>query len=216
MLRSETTSYMNSAAVNRSSFGQTQHLLKAAKRGDGRAFDQLIITYRNRLLKVALRIIGNLEDAEDAVQSACMKAFVKLPFFREEASFYTWLCRITANECLSHLRSQKHWTGTVSIDQDSGESNASLELPDLSVDPETAYRTKELSGHLHRAIGHLSARWQQVLRMRHFEELSELEIGAALQMSRACVKTANYRAKKRLRRHLSASTREFVPHCVGA
>jgi RNA polymerase sigma-70 factor, ECF subfamily len=205
---------MSSVAVNRIGFGETPHLLKAAKNGDERAFNELILSYRSRALKIALRIVGNLDDAEDAVQSACMKAFVKLPLFREEASFYTWLCRITANECLSHLRSRKHWLGTISIDQESGESTATLELPDLGVDPETAYRSKESSQHLHRAIGRLSQRWQQVLRMRHFDGLSELEIGAALQMSRACVKTASYRAKKRLRRHLSTSTREFVRHCV--
>jgi len=202
---------MNSIAAKRIGFGETQHLLKAAKGGDERAFSQLILMYRNRALKVALRIIGNAEDAEDAVQTACMKAFLKLPLFREEASFYTWLCRITANECLSQLRSRKHWTGTISIDQETGESNQSFELPDLNVDPENAYHSKELSGHLHRAIGRLSTRWQQIVRMRHFEERSELEIGAALQMSRACVKTAGYRAKKRLRRHLSAFAAQPSP-----
>ena len=195
---------MNSIAAKRIGLDDTQQLLKAAKQGDERAFTQLIMMYRNRALKVALRIVGNAEDAEDAVQTACLKAFLKLPLFREEASFYTWLCRITANECLSQLRSRKHWTNVISIDHETGESNQSFELPDLKVDPETAYHSKELSGHLHRAIGRLSTRWQQILRMRHFEERSELEIGSALQMSRACVKTAGYRAKKRLRRHLSA------------
>lgn len=204
---------MNSIAAERIGLGETQYLLKAAKDGDQRAFDQLILMYRNRAFKVALRIVGNIEDAEDAVQTACMKAFLKLPLFREEASFYTWLCRITANECLSHLRSRKHWNGTISIDQEPGESNQSFELPDLSVDPETAYHAKELSGHLHRAIDRLSPRWQTVVRMRHFEERSENEIGAALHMSRACVKTAGYRAKKRLRRHLSAVDAQPVPRC---
>jgi RNA polymerase sigma-70 factor (ECF subfamily) len=202
---------MNSLAASRIGFAETQHLLKAAKAGDERAFTQLIVMYRNRVLKVALRIIGNAEDAEDAVQTACMKAFVKLPLFREEASFYTWLCRITANECLSQLRSRKHWNGVISIDQETGESNQSFELPDPNVDPETAYRSKEVSGHLHRAIGRLSPRWQQIVRMRHLEERSELEIGAALQMSRACVKTAGYRAKKRLRRHLSSLAAQPFP-----
>lgn len=204
---------MNSLAAKRVGLGQTQNLLKAAKNGDQRAFEELILMYRHRALKVALRITGNTEDAEDAVQTACMKAFVKLPLFREEASFYTWLCRITANECLSQLRSRKHWIGIISIDQETSESNQALELPDHSVDPESAYRAKELSGHLHRAIGRLSSRWQYVVRMRHLEERSELEIGAALGMSRACVKTAGYRAKKRLRRHLSAFAVPPVPDC---
>ena len=206
---------MNSIAAKRTGFGETQHLLSAAKHGDQHAFDQLILIYRNRALKVALRIVGNTEDAEDAVQTACMKAFLKLPLFREEASFYTWLCRITANECLSYLRSRKHWIGTFSIDQETSESNQSFDLPDLGVDPETAYHAKELSGHLHRAIDRLSPRWQTVVRMRHFEERSENEIGAALHMSRACVKTAGYRAKKRLRRHLSTFAAQSVPLSCG-
>ena len=204
---------MNSIAAKRIGFGETQHLLTAAKDGDQHAFDQLIMMYRNRALKVSLRIVGNIEDAEDAVQTACMKAFLKLPLFREEASFYTWLCRITANECLSHLRSSKHWNRAISIDQETGDSNPPLELPDLTVDPETAYHAQELSGHLHRAIDRLSPRWQTVIRMRHFEERSENEIGAALHMSRACVKTAGYRAKKRLRQHLNALAAQPVPRC---
>src|SRR5690349_23666914 len=127
---------MNSIAATRIGLGETQKLLSAAKDGDERAFTQLILMYRNRALKVALRIMGNTEDAEDAVQTACMKAFVKLPLFREEASFYTWFCRITANECLSQLRSRKHWIGAISLDQETGESDQTLELPDHSADPE--------------------------------------------------------------------------------
>ena len=195
-------------------FDQIQRLVKAAKDGDEWAFEQLIATYRNRLLKVASRIMGNIEDAEDAVQTASMKAFLKLPLFREESSFYTWLCRITANECLSHIRSRKPWAGTISIDQDPGQSDAILELPDTRIDPETAYQCKQLSGHLHRAIGRLSTNWQQVLRLRHLEGRSELEIASAMQVSRAWVKTASYRARKRLRRHLTASTRQLAPHSV--
>src|SRR5262245_38519974 len=208
--------HMNSVATSNIEFCQTQHLVKAAKDGDERAFEQLIATYRKRLLKVAIRIMGNTEDAEDAVQNASMKAFLKLPLFREEASFYTWLCRITTNECLSHIRSRKRWTGAISIDQDLGESNAIFELPDTRVDPETAYHSKQLSGHLHRAIGRLSTSWQQLLRLRHFEEFSEIEIAASMQVSRAWVKTASYRARKRLRRHLTPSTRQLRPICIQA
>jgi RNA polymerase sigma-70 factor, ECF subfamily len=205
---------MSSIALSSIEFDETQHLVKAAKNGDDRAFERLIATYRKRLLKVAIRIMGNIEDAEDAVQTASMKAFLKLHLFREEASFYTWLCRITANECLSHIRSRKHWAGTISIDQDLGESNAIFELPDTRVDPETAYHGKQLSGHLHRAIDRLSTRWQQVLRLRHFEEFSEIEIAANMQVSRAWVKTASYRARKRLRRHLTPSACQLRPYCI--
>ena len=193
---------------------QIKQLVKAAKNGDDRAFEQLIATYRKRLLKVALRIMSNLEDAEDAVQIASMKAFLKLPIFREEASFYTWLCRITANECLSHIRSRKPWAGTISIDHDPRDANTIFELPDIRVDPETAYYSKQLCGQLHRAMGTLSANWQKVLHLRHFEEFSELEIAGEMQVSRAWVKTSSYRARKRLRRHLTASTRSLTPCCI--
>ncbi|SRR5437762_9311667 len=205
---------MSSIALSSIEFDQIQTLVKAAKNGDDYAFEQLIAIYRKRLLKVALRIMGNIEDAEDAVQTASMKAFLKLSLFREEASFYTWLCRITANECLSHIRSRKPWAGTISIDQEPDEANALFELPDTRIDPERAYHSKQLSGHVHRAIGRLSANWQQVLRLRHFEEFSELEIASAMRVSRAWVKTASYRARKRLRRHLTPSTRQLTPCCL--
>ena len=75
-------------------------LLSDAKRGEPEAFEALCQPLRPRLLKIALRITRNREDAEDAVQDSMMRAFVHLNDFHGNSSFSTWLTRIVMNSAL--------------------------------------------------------------------------------------------------------------------
>src|SRR5690348_18031242 len=66
-------------------------LVAAAKRGDPRAFEELVLRHRQRVLAVAQRITNNREDAEDAAQESFHKAFLHLDAFQEKSRFTTWL-----------------------------------------------------------------------------------------------------------------------------
>ena len=82
-------------------------LVAAAQEGDREAFDELVrITYAESYT-LALRLMGNEEDARDVVQETYVKAFTALASFRGEASFSTWLTRIALNEAVSRLRRRK-------------------------------------------------------------------------------------------------------------
>ncbi len=84
-----------------------RELLAAHVAGDRTAFDELVVRHRDRLWAVALRTIGNPEDAADAVQNALISAYRGAASYRGDAAVTTWLHRIVVNACLDLMRRQK-------------------------------------------------------------------------------------------------------------
>ena len=82
-------------------------LIREAQRGDRSAFDSLVRRYDQPVLRLALHMLSNEQDAQDVHQEAFLKAYRHLGNFRFECSFYTWLYRIVTNLCLDHLRRRK-------------------------------------------------------------------------------------------------------------
>src|SRR5271156_5444610 len=79
-------------------------LVRQAQCGNQDAFTQLVHTYDQAVLRLALRLTGSQSDAQDIHQEAFIKAYMKLNGFRFECSFATWIYRIVTNVCLDHLR----------------------------------------------------------------------------------------------------------------
>src|ERR1043166_5398813 len=79
-------------------------LVEASQRGDVSAFEELVRRYDRKLLRIAINVTHNLDDAEEAVQDAFFKAYRNLDRFRADAKFSTWLFRIAVNESLMKLR----------------------------------------------------------------------------------------------------------------
>jgi RNA polymerase sigma-70 factor (ECF subfamily) len=82
-------------------------LLQAHVDGDAEAFGELFARHRDRLWAVAVRTMGNPEDAADALQDGLISAFRRADSFRGDAQVTTWLHRVVVNACLDRLRSQK-------------------------------------------------------------------------------------------------------------
>src|ERR1700681_2065323 len=112
-------------------------LVAAAKSGSSHAFEVLVERHARRILRVAQRVIGNREDAEDIVQQSFQKAFVHLQKFEGRSSFSTWLTRIAINEALMWLRTHRR-ARVVSMDElTKGEESALvLQIRDLGASPE--------------------------------------------------------------------------------
>ena len=86
---------------------EDDELIREAQRGDRSAFDSLVRRYDQSVLRLALHMLGNEQDAQDVHQEAFLKAYRHLGNFRFECSFYTWLYRIVTNLCLDQLRRRK-------------------------------------------------------------------------------------------------------------
>src|ERR687888_1468083 len=79
-------------------------LLAACRRGDRRAFEELVRLSHRRVYSLAYRLVGDRSDAEDVAQEAYLRMFRGIAGFREEAAFETWMHRIVANCAMTHLR----------------------------------------------------------------------------------------------------------------
>src|SRR6202051_3124542 len=82
-------------------------LIRAAQAGDQDAFEQLVRTYDQSVLRLAMNLLRSPEDARDVYQEAFLKVYRNLHQFRFDCSFHTWLYRIVTNVCLDHLRRRK-------------------------------------------------------------------------------------------------------------
>ena len=89
-------------------------LIKLVLAGDRRAFEPLVRKHERRVFRVTLAVLGNVEDAEEAMQDAFIKAYWHLDQFRGESRFTTWLTKIAVNEALQKRQARQ---GSVSLDE---------------------------------------------------------------------------------------------------
>lgn len=90
-------------------------LAARAAEGDEEAFETLLRRHGPVLLQLAVRLLGDRADAEDAVQESFLNAWRRLPGFRGDAAFLTWMYRIVTNRCLNQLRARRPTTGLDSV-----------------------------------------------------------------------------------------------------
>lgn len=179
-------------------------LLKSAKRGEPEAFEALCHSLRPRLLKIAFRITGNREDAEDAVQDSMMRAFLHLHGFHGNSSFSTWLTRIVMNSALMINRKNRS-AHQISADAlpAPDEPGLHLQIPDRSPNPEQTYVQRERKTILHRAIRRLRPRMRAVIEIAQFQELPIRETARILDISVAAAKGRFFHARAALRKSVA-------------
>lgn len=179
-------------------------LVAAAQLGNHEAFAVLVNQYQQNIYRLALRITGNHEDAEDALQEALLKAYCNLKRFQGESLFYTWLVRITMNEALMKLRrSKRNGNRQLPIDEVLPLSNDSSPITAAEPsDPEKWYAQVELREMLCSALNGISGRLSDAFVLRNVADLSIRETAATLGLSVAGVKSRLLRARGRLRQRL--------------
>jgi RNA polymerase sigma-70 factor (ECF subfamily) len=178
-------------------------LVHATKQGDMAAFEQLVKRHTAMIFRVAMHILASREDAEEVVQDAFLKAFQHLQDFEERARFSTWLTRIAVNAALMKLRSLRRAT-TVSIDQEADEgSTLADKVADWKHNPEQLYSRSELREILQRALASLPHAYRVVFLLRDVEGVSVAETAEMLGLSVPNVKARLFRARLKLREHLS-------------
>ena len=178
-----------------------KELVRAAAGGDESAFGELVRIYENKAYHLALRMVGNAEDAYDVAQDAFLAAWRGLPSFRGESGFSTWLYRLVSNAAIDHLRRTKHQRGNVSLDDE----ELNLDAPDNSPTPQEAAEEKDLKEAVAAGLRELSDDHRTVLVMREVQELSYEEIAESLQLDLGTVKSRISRARSHLRKILLQS-----------
>jgi RNA polymerase sigma factor (sigma-70 family) len=173
-------------------------LAERARRGDERAFEELVRMYQAIAFRTAYLLTGSAADAEDAAQAGFVKAWLALPRFRRGAPFKPWLLRIVANEAHNRRRS----TGRL----ESLRLRASAAIPsgDAAPSPEGAALENEQRAELLAAVERLGQRDRDILTCRYLLELSEEETAAVLDIRRGTVKSRTARALARLQAEVEA------------
>jgi len=170
-----------------------------ARGGDSEAFRLLVERHSRSVYKVAFRITGRSEDAEDVVQDTFLKAFRQLDRFEERASFGTWLHRIAWNCAVDLLRARPK--------REQGEENETLEqlgssqpgTSGGSLSPERLMASVQVSERIKAAMAHLSALERAAFVMRHYEGRTIDEISRALDIRENAAKHSIFRAVRKMR-----------------
>ncbi len=178
--------------------------IEALRQGDRAEFARFVEQYDAYVYRLALRILGNRQDAEDVLQETFIKAFKHLPSFDGRSSLSTWLYRIATNEALMLLRKEKG--GVVSLDDpypNGEEEQEPIQIVDWCCLPEETLMNAETKQMLDQAIAQLSPALRVVVILRDLQGLSTRETSQILNISEEAVKTRLSRARLQLRQWLS-------------
>ena len=179
-------------------------LVTEAKAGSAEAFEDLVNRYERKIYRLALRLTGNPQDAEDVLQETFLKAFEHLPDFRQDSRFYTWLVRIAVNEGLMKLRKRRSDKSEPMEDGVDDEGQVMpREFRDWKPNPEQLMSQEEMETLLLNAANGLPEGLRTVFFLRDVEELSTEETAEALNLTAGAVKARLFRARMRLREELA-------------
>ncbi len=184
-------------------------LIREAQAGDRTAFDALVRRYDQSVLRLALHMLGNEQDAQDVHQEAFIKAYRHLGNFRFECSFYTWLYRIVTNLCLDQLRrrkSRREDPATV-LDASGDEMDLMANVSDdrAMANPGRELDRKVMAGQISDALDKLTPRERTVFELKHYQGLKLRTIGEMLSTTEETAKNTLFRATRKLREQLKTA-----------
>lgn len=156
-----------------------------------------MLRYEKTVYNLALRMVGDRDDAFDMTQEAFIKAYGSLSSFRGDSKFSVWIYRITTNVCLDFLRSKSR-KQQVSLTVSDDDEDAQLDIPDPKADPEQQLIKKISMQSVEEGLKTLPDKQRQILVMRELGGMSYAEIGKALSLEEGTVKSRIFRARKRL------------------
>ncbi len=180
-------------------------MIRAAQRGEGDAFEQLVRTYDHNVLRMALNLLHSEEDARDVYQEVFLRVYRNLPKFRFDCAFSTWLYRIVANLCLDQIRKRKvRKEESSSVDRDGGEVDRLQFVAEERADgdPQRRLMSAEVNQRVQDVLQELTPRERVVFEMRHFQGMRLRSIGESLGVTEEAAKNCLFRATQKMRASL--------------
>jgi RNA polymerase sigma factor (sigma-70 family) len=170
---------------------------EAVNSNDEQAYAKLLQRYKRPVYHMILKMVRNVDDAEDLTIESFAKAFKSLHRFKKDFTFSTWLFRISTNNTIDFIRKKK--LNTMSIDNSFTDDNGdgiSIEVEDENLNPQEEAIKAEKAEIIQVFVDKLPPKYQKLVRLRYFNELSYEEIAAELEAPLGTVKAQLHRARE--------------------
>ena len=196
--------------------GSEEKLIRAGQRGDHQAVETLFRRYQRPLFQTALRVLGNTEDAEDALQDGLLSAYRNLKRFEGRSQFSTWLTRIVINAALMRRRSAKA-RPAVSLDEPPREDElpATERFADDGLTPEQVFANTEIREMLSENLDQLSPLLRTAFVLREVQGYSTGEAAKKLGVTENTLKARLWRARHQLAERLGRRLRRMRDDITG-
>lgn len=187
-----------------------RELVERSQQGDGSAFATLVERHQRQLFRLALRMTGSEADANEVLQEAFLNAWQKLPNFRGEAQFSSWLYRIAANSALMRLRRKRRAPDALpeqplELQGPKFSADGNLDPPphsDWSQRADEKMMSGQLGAAIDKAVRELPEDYRTVFLLKDVDGLSNEDIATALELTVPAVKSRLHRARLALREKL--------------
>jgi RNA polymerase sigma factor (sigma-70 family) len=170
---------------------------QAVQGGDEQAYADLMERYKKPVYHMILKMVRNVDDAEDLTIEAFAKAFKNLERFKKDYTFSTWLFRIATNNAIDFIRKKKLETYSLntSFSDDNGDA-VTIDVEDKNLNPaEETIKTQKIEL-IRMFVTKLPAKYQRLVKLRYFDELSYEEIAQELGAPLGTVKAQLHRARE--------------------
>lgn len=170
---------------------------EAVQHNDEQAFAKLMQRYKRPVYHMILKMVRNVDDAEDLTIESFAKAFKSLHRFKKDFTFSTWLFRIATNNTIDYIRKRR--LNTLSIDNtftDSDGDSVSIEVEDENLNPQEVTIKAQKEELMQLFVDKLPPKYQKLVRLRYFHELSYEEIAKELEAPLGTVKAQLHRARE--------------------
>lgn len=173
-------------------------LIDMAVGGDDKAYAKLLQRYKRPVYHMILKMVRNIDDAEDLTMESFSKAFRSLARFKKDFTFSTWLFRIATNNTIDFIRKKK--LNTLSIQNtftdDDGQSVSIDVEDDGTLNPQDEAIKAQKEELIQVFVNMLPGKYQKLVRLRYFHELSYEEIAEELEAPLGTVKAQLHRARE--------------------
>lgn len=173
--------------------------IAAGRNGDANAFNSLVLKWEKRVYNVALRMLHDRDEAEDATQEAFFQAWRSIRRFREDSKFSTWLCRIIINNCLTRLQKRSSEIHKTLPEEKEAFRQSVFQIDETQ--SESLFRD-ERQRRIVDAMARLSPDQRAVVELKFFQEMTFEEIGAVLNAPLSTIKSRLYSGLAELKKYL--------------
>ena len=175
-----------------------EEMVTRLQQGDEAAFEEFVTKFERPIYNLALRHLGNPQDAQDAAQEVFLRVYRGIGRFRADAKLSTWVYQIAMNVCVDMVRRHTRHPETSMTQTDDEDNESMIDLPDETYAPEPLYERAALREELATALQQLTPEHREIVVLRDVSGLSYEEIAGVLQLTQGTVKSRLFRARDRL------------------